>query len=245
MEHFELYNKYRESLPSLKTGLRGLGLGTPGLETLGNILENHFVGLFEECNEEGKTKDYQNRQPKPQSSISKPPRSTHSSLRRRVNRDSACEIVLEENSDFHGLGDAERYTASHGDPSPQPMLFEESLSQLAVPTSQVPHGTLSTTNTSMANQHAFLGIEGVPGLGQVSIPQWDTYDYAPTDDGWYPVDAYCSHLDSGSHGALLSQARVMDVQEASSQNGVGAGQPTHIQQDTGFAGFGYLPTRHR
>ncbi|KAL8297635.1 hypothetical protein RB597_007283 [Gaeumannomyces tritici] len=64
MEHHELKEKYLGSMCSLNKSLSVIGLGERGLETLDRILTNHFIGLFEQCNEEGRSKDYRNRQPK-------------------------------------------------------------------------------------------------------------------------------------------------------------------------------------
>ncbi|KAL8381907.1 hypothetical protein RB595_005926 [Gaeumannomyces hyphopodioides] len=64
MEHHELKEKYLSSMCSLNKSLSVIGLGERGLETLDGILTNHFIDLFEKCNEEGRSKDYRNRQPK-------------------------------------------------------------------------------------------------------------------------------------------------------------------------------------
>ncbi|TLS26737.1 hypothetical protein PpBr36_04147 [Pyricularia pennisetigena] len=61
IEHHELHAKYRESLPVLRGSLSAIGLGDRGLETLDHILTNHLIDLFEQCNEEGRRKDYRNR----------------------------------------------------------------------------------------------------------------------------------------------------------------------------------------
>ncbi|KLU82167.1 hypothetical protein MAPG_01243, partial [Magnaporthiopsis poae ATCC 64411] len=64
MEHHELKEKYLGNMWALNKSLSVIGLGERGLETLDRILTNHFIGLFEQCNEEGRSKDYRNRQPK-------------------------------------------------------------------------------------------------------------------------------------------------------------------------------------
>ncbi|KAI6257136.1 hypothetical protein MCOR27_002198 [Pyricularia oryzae] len=61
IEHHELHAKYRDSLPVLRDSLSAIGLGDRGLDTLDHILTNHLIGLFEQCNEEGRRKDYRNR----------------------------------------------------------------------------------------------------------------------------------------------------------------------------------------
>jgi hypothetical protein len=96
MEHFELYSKYRASLPDLRASLDAIGLGHRGLDSLDNILNNHFIGLFEQCNEEGRCKDYRNRQPKPAQSQLRPKRR---SLRERLataQRDSGVDVGMDD-----------------------------------------------------------------------------------------------------------------------------------------------------
>lgn len=95
MEHFELYQSYRASLPTLKVSLSRIGLGNRGLDTLSSILDNHFIDLFQQINEEGKQKEYHNRQPKPQSQL----RAKRGSLRERLqasHRDSGVDVGLDD-----------------------------------------------------------------------------------------------------------------------------------------------------
>ncbi|OIW32705.1 hypothetical protein CONLIGDRAFT_668344 [Coniochaeta ligniaria NRRL 30616] len=97
MEHFELYEKYRSSLPHLRTSLSRIGLGERGLDSLSNILNNHFIGLFEQCNEEGRQKDYRNRQPKPQQSQLRPKRrSFRERVENKAHRDSGVDVGMED-----------------------------------------------------------------------------------------------------------------------------------------------------
>lgn len=97
MEHFELYEKYRSSLPHLRKSLSLIGLGERGLESLSNILNNHFIGLFEQCNEEGRQKDYRNRQPKPQQSQLRPKRrSFRERVENKAHRDSGVDVGMED-----------------------------------------------------------------------------------------------------------------------------------------------------
>lgn len=96
MEHFELHEKCRSSLPHLRESLRAIGLSETGLDSLGSILDNYFIGLFEQCNEEGRQKDYRNRQPKAQQAQ---PRATRRSSSERTannaHRDSAVDVGMD------------------------------------------------------------------------------------------------------------------------------------------------------
>lgn len=120
MEHFELYEKYRASLPDLRSSLHQVGLGERGLDTLSNILNNHFIGLFEQCNEEGRQKDYRNRQPKPQQSQLRPKRrSFRERVENKAHRDSGVDVGMEDEA-----ADEESLTkldlAENGTPSLRP-----------------------------------------------------------------------------------------------------------------------------
>jgi len=97
MEHFELHEKYRSSLPRLRASLSSIGLGERGLDSLSKILDNHFIGLFEQCNDEGRQKDYRNRQPKPQQSQLRPKRrSFRERVANKAHRDSGVDVGMED-----------------------------------------------------------------------------------------------------------------------------------------------------
>lgn len=95
MEHFELYQRYRASLPLLYTSLRHTGLSERGLESLSNILDNHFIGLFEEVNEDGRQKEYHNRQPKPQHPQPSPESGSPRERLQAAHRDSGVDLDLD------------------------------------------------------------------------------------------------------------------------------------------------------
>lgn len=61
IEHHELLEKYRDSLPTLRGSLLCTGLSDRGLDTLDHILTNHMLDLFEKCNDDGRKTDYRNR----------------------------------------------------------------------------------------------------------------------------------------------------------------------------------------
>jgi hypothetical protein len=120
MEHFELHEKYRASLPQLRESLDHMGLSDRGVESLSNILDNHFIGLFEQCNNEGRQKDYRNRHPKPQQPQLRP---KQRSFRKRAaitaHRDSGVDVGMED-----AAGDAkvvEKFD-NDGDETPQSAL---------------------------------------------------------------------------------------------------------------------------
>lgn len=96
MEHFELYEKYRASLPNLRASLSHIGLGDRGLDSLNSILNNHFIEFFEQCNTEGQQKDYRNRQPKPQQSQLRPKRGALRERLEAAQRDSAVDVGMDE-----------------------------------------------------------------------------------------------------------------------------------------------------
>jgi hypothetical protein len=94
MEHFELYERFRASLPLLRTSLSHIGLGGRG-DDLFTILENHVLGLFEELSKEGRQATYHNRQPKPNHAQPSAERGSPRELQQAGNRDSGVEFDVD------------------------------------------------------------------------------------------------------------------------------------------------------
>lgn len=136
MEHFELHEKLQSTMPLLLINLNHMGLSSRGLETLGSILSNHFIDLLEQCNHEGRQKDYKNRQPRAHPSPNARLRPKQSSLRRRLgaaHRDSGVDVSSVDNSNGpEYLGGSSRRRSIDVSSSVQttPLLYQENPSCL-------------------------------------------------------------------------------------------------------------------
>lgn len=173
MEHFELHEKYRSSLPHLRASLGRVGLGERGLDSLSNILNNHFLGLFEQCNEEGRQKDYRNRQPKAQQTQLRPKRRpSRERVANKAHRDSGVDVGMDDD-----VPDEDILTKLDGPEDDTPPLGTEP-SDLLVGQLQSSDGHVS-----------YPGFDGFHGLD----PAVFAGDYR---DIVFPVDAEATALEA-------------------------------------------------
>ena len=223
MEHFELHEKHQSSLPHLRASLADIGLSERGLKSLCIILNNHFIGIFEQCNEEGRQEDYRNRQPKPDQPQLRQNRLSQRKRREVAPRDSAVDVGIDNGDTEESVLD--KLYSTKGNTPPQGTVAGDMPIHPLTPTDE---------NLDCSGFDDFHGLDpavfGPSYHDPLSLP----LNSSEQDTGYIGgYAAQANHngdlpgmMGNGSSGLLFDQGfQYLNTQEQVAQGHWGLGQP--------------------